>query len=435
MEITRYSIILGIILSLVLWVIGFFYMLKLSFIPLIIIYLFFGGLLIFLDSSLLMLKKEIQRLKRAVYLSQRKYRNIAAHSDEAIAIYDLSGKVVEWNRRAEEVFGYKKHEIIGEEYPFREEIDRFRERLDHLKRGEIYKKEKIVRKVKNGDSKSLLLTTIPFFNGEREFIGFAEIATDITQWVEAQQAMLDVERMAVFSEIAPGLAHQLNTPLASIQLMAQMLQEEVANPEVKEEMMKIERQVSYCKSIVDKLMRLSRRPKTKRVPIILCDLIQELINFYARELERKNIKISYSFGPPGRCGGCMIKADPEELSHVFLNLFSNAMDAMPTGGEIRISCKKVGDQLSISFRDTGVGIPTNILSSIFDPFFTTKEAGKGTGLGLAIVKRIIEECSGDVKVRSRVGEGTEFIIRLPINFSMPEEENESEPKKLQDTYS
>ncbi len=415
--------LLSALFVVILWILELFF-LKGSIFS-IFLYILLGGMIgfiLFLNFDLL---RERESMKDFIFLFDRKYRNITENADEAIMVYDREGRVVEWNRSAEKLFGLKKQEVIGREYPFEIERDRFMERMDWLERWGSFKNEIVKRKRKDGAVVTLRMSTIPFFNREREFIGFAEIAMDITEVMEAKQAMQDMERMAIFSEIAPGLAHQLNTPLASIQLMAQMLHEEVENPEIREDLLNIEKQVAYCKSIVDKLMRLSRRPRTKKTSVSFCKVVGELINFYSKELTRKNIRINYSFGPPESCRDCSIKADPEELSHVFLNLFSNSIDAMPNGGEIEITCRKVRDWLSVTFRDTGVGIPPENIPKIFDPFFTTKESGKGTGLGLSLVKRIVEEYGGDIKVRSRVGEGTEFVIRFPLN-SRAEEVSESE---------
>jgi two-component system NtrC family sensor kinase len=163
-------------------------------------------------------------------------------------------------------------------------------------------------------------------------------------------------------------------------------------------------------------------------PTDLNALLQELIDMAPRRIKTVTIPLVSEFDPhlPS------IDADPAQLRQVFLNLMTNAVEAMPQGGTLTLHTHKgPGETVTIEIRDTGVGIPHEDLGKLFTPFFTTKPIGKGTGLGLAIAYGIIKMHRGQINVQSQVGKGTTFIVNLPIK--LPAAENASLPQIGGDT--
>jgi two-component system NtrC family sensor kinase len=222
-----------------------------------------------------------------------------------------------------------------------------------------------------------------------------------------------VEKMSSMGQLAAGVAHQLNTPLASALLRAQMLQEDVQHPEQAEDLRFIQRQLRYGKEIVEGLLHFSRRSgETKRAEP-LNSILSGVVAMLEPTARGTGVRINLDLAATAEA---LVYGGRNELEQVFFNLGSNALDAMPQGGELTVTTSVVQGRLAeVQVRDTGTGIPKDRLPRIFEPFYTTKEPGKGTGLGLAICWRILEEIGGSIDVVSEVGRGTTFHIRLPIS--------------------
>lgn len=222
--------------------------------------------------------------------------------------------------------------------------------------------------------------------------------------------LLQSKKLAAIGTLASGIAHELNNPLNNIFISAQALQKEATEgcpPFVREVVQDIFGQTVRVKGIVSDLLEFAREkePQMKRVELTgiirrAYDLIGKISNVE---------KVRFSIDAPSE--GVSMDADPEQMERVFLNLFSNAVDAMKMQGEVTVRVKKDKDAVRITVSDTGAGISLDDMEKVFDPFFTTKE--KGTGLGLAIVFNIIKKHGGEITVASEKGRGTDFTITLP----------------------
>jgi signal transduction histidine kinase len=145
--------------------------------------------------------------------------------------------------------------------------------------------------------------------------------------------------------------------------------------------------------------------------IELHGILSDTLSLLEHQFKVAKIKVKREFGP----SGSRVYGNPGKLQQVFLNLFINAKDAMPNGGELIVKTSRFDSVFRIEVIDTGVGIPREHLSKIYDPFFTTKELGRGTGLGLSVSYGIIQEHSGKIFVDSRPGEGTRFVLDFPAS--------------------
>ncbi|OGS21101.1 MAG: hypothetical protein A2252_05560 [Elusimicrobia bacterium RIFOXYA2_FULL_39_19] len=228
----------------------------------------------------------------------------------------------------------------------------------------------------------------------------------------SQTLMLQSAKMSAVGQLAGGVAHEINNPMGVIlgfaQIMAKTIKEQ--DPYFLP-VTSIEREAHRCKKLVADLLTFSRTGKTTMEKTNINAVIEGALTLSETLARIKNVDIIRSL----ENNLPEISANSNQLQQVIINLCNNAIDAMPEGGEIRISAKKSGAYVEIEVTDTGKGIPDKIKQHIFEPFFTTKEVGKGTGLGLSLVYEIVQKHNGTIEVESEPGKGTTFKIKLPID--------------------
>jgi signal transduction histidine kinase len=239
----------------------------------------------------------------------------------------------------------------------------------------------------------------------------AELERALGELRERTRQLIHAEKMASIGQLAAGVAHELNTPLGTILGYSQMILKQVRDPAIGDEVRAVEAATKRCRDIVQSLLGFARKSDGFRAPRRLNKVIGKAFSFLKHDLAVRGITyvLALDRGPHE------VLADENQLEQVFLNLASNAMDAMPDGGRIDVRTGADDGRIGIEFADTGPGIAPDVLPRIFEPFFTTKAVGKGTGLGLPIVQRIVEEHGGTIDVRSQPGRGTTFRIELPIH--------------------
>jgi len=241
----------------------------------------------------------------------------------------------------------------------------------------------------------------------------ADAAKDILN-----EQVIEAGKLASVGELAAGIAHEINNPVAIMveeagwiqDLLEEGVEEGDNEREVQRALNQIRTQGARCKEITHKLLSFARKIDPTVMSFDLNELVREIAELSAQRAKYANVVIETSLGdniPP-------IEASPSEMQQVFLNLVNNAIDAMdPGGGDLDIITRQEGDKVLALISDTGSGIPEANLPRIFDPFFTTKPVGKGTGLGLSIIYGIINKLGGTISVDSAVGKGTTFTISLP----------------------
>ena len=238
------------------------------------------------------------------------------------------------------------------------------------------------------------------------------------------QQVVESGKLATIGELAAGIAHEINNPVAIMVeeagWMNDLLEEETGmTPDNKNEFNRAIQQITTqgrrCKDITHKLLSFARKSDATVADIDINDNIREIVALTAQMARYNNVTISTRLDPDLPC----IRFSPSELQQVILNLTNNAIDAMgKDGGNVEIVTsvnEQDNNMIEIKVDDNGPGIPAQYLDRIFDPFFTTKAVGKGTGLGLSICYGIIQKMGGTIEVESHVGKGTCFLIRLPLN--------------------
>ncbi len=241
----------------------------------------------------------------------------------------------------------------------------------------------------------------------------------MTETERLERELQQSEKMAAIGQLAAGIAHEINNPLATISTCLEGIRDRVEiqkreieekTPWVNDYLQRINQSVYRCKSIIDKLLIFSRPSRNVKQKFDLNKIIDDTISVVSlrAKKEKKKIRTNLSSRP------IFVFGDPNQLGQVFLNILINGLDAIQEGGNILIETGADDNLAVVKITDDGIGIGSDDLPRIFEPFFTTKPPNKGTGLGLSISQQIIEEHGGAIHIQSKKGEGTVVEIRLPI---------------------
>ncbi len=263
------------------------------------------------------------------------------------------------------------------------------------------------------------VTSQPIMDRKGKLAGVVQVYRDRTEKKKLQEQLLQSEKLASIGLLAGGFAHEINNPLGGILVFAQMLLRELPTESAhRTDVEEILNAAQRCKGIVENLLDFARSKPAQKTTEDLQDVnvieaAQSALRFAKVSMPKHLITIEELW----HATDVKIKADRNKLIQLFLNLFQNAVQAMPDGGNLTLRSSPATDapqhQVVIEVQDTGVGIQDKYLKTIFDPFFTTKEPGEGTGLGLAICYGIVRDIGGDIKVTSKLNVGTTFTIAFP----------------------
>jgi len=218
------------------------------------------------------------------------------------------------------------------------------------------------------------------------------------------------ERLASIGTLIAGLAHEIGTPMSVIQGHAKLLEGAVSGDNARWRLRTIQEQIGRISRIIQSLLHMARPGRPRLVPVDLAGLLDSTLAFLTEKLGRREIQVTSDFAAAPSVAG-----DPERLQQVFLNLFLNAADSMPKGGELRVSLRPHGSEVEVRVADSGHGIPADDLDRVFEPFYTTKAAGEGSGLGLSVVQGIVADHHGVIEVVRSDDSGTEFRLLLPTS--------------------
>jgi PAS domain S-box-containing protein len=363
---------------------------------------------------------------------------------DGIVTINASGLVESFNSSAERIFGYAAAEAIGKNVkmlmpqPYEAEHDSYlRNYLSTGRAKVIGIGREVVGKRKDGTVFPMDLAVSQFqFEGQQYFTG---IVRDISEQTGAQEAVrqtrVELERahaelkaatqqlwqsakLASVGELAASIAHELNNPLATVTLKLDSLLSRDLDAAVRHSLIIVQQETDRMANLVGNLLQFTRLGPEQQSSVDLAEELAKSLEL-VHHLFRKHqieVRIHIDRALP------VIFADRQKLRQVFLNLLSNACDAMASGGTLTLHAEEstVDERpaVAISFADTGVGIPPELLPKVMDPFFTTKDEGKGTGLGLAICRRIVvQEHAGRLTVDSAPGTGTIVRIVLPTRRS------------------
>ncbi len=216
------------------------------------------------------------------------------------------------------------------------------------------------------------------------------------------------KRLAALGEMAAGVAHEIRNPLGGIQLYARLLERELTTPDNLRVIRKIIDGVKSLDNVVEGMLAFTSNITPRPVACNIEGVIEAAVSYILPQVEETSTRVVCDL--PER--PVMCRVDPDLMKRAFMNIIKNAVDAMGKGGTLRIYVSsRTEDSVTLCFKDTGPGIPADVLDNIFDPFFTSKDCG--TGLGLAIVHRIVESNGGGVSAGNAPGGGAVFAVTLP----------------------
>jgi signal transduction histidine kinase len=266
-----------------------------------------------------------------------------------------------------------------------------------------------------GEVRTINAAIAPLVTKKFNVIGRLIIMDDITERTELEAQLSQADKLSSIGLLAAGVAHEVNTPLAVISSYTQMLAKQLkSDPQKASLLEKITRQTFRASEIVSNLLNFSRTSGTEFTNVDVNRIVTDTLALLEHQFRTSHITVESELAshlPP-------IQGNTGRLQQVFLNLFLNAKDAMPSGGTLRVATAN-GNGVSVCVSDSGSGIAPEHIARIYDPFFTTKttqDAGqkRGTGLGLSVTYGIIQEHAGKIRVESRPGEGTTFYLDFPL---------------------
>ncbi len=351
---------------------------------------------------------ERKRAIAALRESEEKYRTLIDSALDAIFLHDLEGKIIEVNSAAAERLGYSREELLNmriQDIIPEERREQFSGAIKELleKKSIFFESEHLRR---DGSSYPVEVSArLMDFRGRKVVLA---ISRDVTKRKQMERQIIISEKLASLGVLAAGIAHELNNPLNNIYLLAQLIKEDLHAGRAREEDVDmILQQVQRASQIIRGLLEFSREGFVNFEEVDINAAIEEMLGFMEKVMESHRVRVVKRLGRVPKVAG-----DKTMLQQVMVNLITNACQAMPQGGEIRITTRSRDGSVEIKISDTGVGIEERHLSRIFDPFFTTKEKD-GSGLGLAVSHSIIKRHGGEITVESELGRGSTFIIVLP----------------------
>lgn len=337
-------------------------------------------------------------------------------------VIDRAYRIRAWNRNRETgTQGVSREDALGREVF--DVLDRqprplLKQEFDRVfQTGEIQQME--MESTASGEAKYYRITKIPMRMDDEHVSHVITIGEDLTEWNQAQQRLGQAEKLAAIGQLAAGVMHEINNPLATILACAEALSHRTAelpptDRQSAEEYIKIiDAEVVRCRRIVDGLLDFSRaKPGTKR-PVDVNAVVEQTLFLlkYHERFKRLTVVRELTAELP------RVNADPERLIQSFMALMLNAMDAMNSRGTLTVRSginPERGDEVMVEFIDQGTGIAPQDLPKIFEPFYTTKPQGRGTGLGLSICYGIISDLRGRIEVESQIGVGSDFKVYLPV---------------------
>jgi len=336
------------------------------------------------------------------------------HANALIVATDREGKVRVFSKLFLSLTGRKKEEVLGKDLlALIPEIERMRvaQILSTALSGERGSNFETRISVGEGREAKVSLATSPVFGADGQVDGMLAIGQDLSTLQELEHRVIHAEKLASMGRFAACLAHEINNPLTAVVSYADaLLARSIGSDSPDQE--KLRKILDGC----ERILRFTRqlvsyaRPSPDRLePVDVNDLLDTALSYCDHVLSHYGISVDKTYQKPL----LHVLAIKGNLAQVFVNLITNACQAMQPGGALRLSTRQEGQEVVIHVTDNGAGMDSQTLAKVFEPFFTTKPDGSGSGLGLSIAQNIVESHGGKIVVQSSVGLGTTFVIRLP----------------------
>ncbi len=388
--------------------------------------------------------ESIRWREQAIKESEAKYRSLFEESRDVIFLIDVNGKFIDANQAAVDLFGYTRDEILEEGLDILfvqpDELTSLKRNIDH----DNYVRDMEVRLKRKDGQQLICLMTLSIRRAENgEIWGYQGILRDVTHQKILESQLMQAQRMESIGTLAGGIAHDFNNILSPIILHTEMVMDDLPSDDpLRFNMQEIFKAAERARELVKQILTFARKREEEKIVIKSSMIIKEVINFLRATIP-STIKIRYEV----KTEKDIVLADPTRINQIVMNLCTNAAYAMKEKGgllEVILDHEEISTEMARGFinlapgkyvkltvRDTGTGIPPEVLDRIFEPYFTTKRFGEGTGLGLATVHGVVKDYGGDITVESKVGFGTEFNVYLPsVDAEMAGSRNETDPDTL-----
>ncbi len=355
------------------------------------------------------LQAEIEQLEARVQLAEERRR----------ALVHIMGDLNESNQKLADQRKAMLH-ILGDYENDRSRLARQTERLDNSRRALLHiLKDSHESNLRLGDSRKAMIHIMGDLRETTQ-----EMERREQELRDKQEQLVQAGKLATLGELTTGVAHELNNPLNNIGLyignaIDQIRLDKVDTERLVADLEKAMEQVLKATDIISHLRTFGRAATVSVELVDVDDVIERSLLLVHEQLRLRAIAVDLELCPDE----LLVLANPIQLEQVFINLLTNARDALADAHQrtIRIASSRDAERIMIAFSDTGPGIPRELQQRIFDPFFTTKEVGTGTGLGLSITYSILKEYGGDISVISESGRGATFLIELPFADEEPPE--------------
>ena len=353
------------------------------------------------------------------------YQNLFESVPCLITVQDRNFRLLRYNKEFKERFAPGKDDFCYHAYKGRDcrcnpcPVEQtFADGLSH------YAEESGISK--DGRQNFWIVRTSPIRDDQGNIVAAMEISHDITERVETEQQLIQASKMATLGEMATGIAHELNQPLSVIKTISSFFlrkteRGEALDTEALATMLgKVDNNVDRATRIINHMRQFARKTDQELAAVQVNDVLRSAFEIFSQQLKVRGIIVKWSLAESLP----KVKADPQRLEQVFINLLINARDAIEEKqgkphSDVEEECIEISTgvgQLNVVCRicDTGIGVPEAVREKIFEPFFTTKEVGKGTGLGLSISYSIIKDYRGNIEVVAHSPQGACFVITLPV---------------------
>jgi len=364
-----------------------------------------------------------KKMERDLREAHHFLNKIIHNSPNAIMATNMQGDIVLWNNAAEETLGYSADEVIGKMniraiYPegTAREVMKMMRSPEYGGVGRL-RSYPMVYVRRDGEIMEGNLSAAILYDPSGRELASVGIFVDLKERLEmernlreVQEKLLQSEKLAAMGKLTSQIAHELNNPLYGIMNTLELLKSEIAPGSKRRRILEMSlSETERLTELLRKMLSFSKPDEEEKQSTSMNTILDEILLLVKKQLQEHGIRVVASF----RDGLPLVNASRNQLRQVFLNLIGNARDAMPDGGTLTVTTSSGGGRVRIEIEDDGVGIREENLGKIFDAFFTTKDSVKDVGLGLSVCYGFIEEHGGDIRVRSRHGEGTTFTILLP----------------------
>ncbi len=357
----------------------------------------------------------VRRSSAALAARERLLEAIAREAPVGIVVVGGEDEVVSWNAEAERLLGWSEADILGKPIPWQGEDGTGPSWVGRVRQGERLADSDARLRRKDGSWIEAIVSAAPLTDGGRH-VGVVAVLVDVTRQRRLEAQLRQAQKMEVLGQVAGGIAHDFRNILTVMSTVGEAIRSRLPPEagELQADVAELLRAAERGATITRRLLIFSRLEELKLRPTDLRTEVQEAVSVL-RRLVSATIAISADLPREA----VPVNLDSNAMIHILANLATNARDAMPDGGQLRLIVRRVAEngepeRAVVEVVDTGTGMDPDTLGKVFEPFFTTKPAGIGTGLGLPIVQGLVVEQGGTVSVDSRVGRGTTVRLFFPL---------------------